>query len=198
MISSHSPFILFYCVFNLFSCLFIYSSALWISAFFQKPWLLECYWEAYILLNFLLNPKIDHFQMWLLRMILPWGADYIPIPTSTPLPQASCWVSIFHSSLKEEQCILIHCLLIDRALRCPYPCWLSRCVAGDRCIRTQSHQQVIGRTQHQVYLVALLGASLPCRAWHPSGWVAPMWMREGRTVVTEGTAAGVSAPTPCV
>lgn len=102
------------------------------------------------------------------------------------------------SLIPERGAVHSHSLFANRALRCPYPCWLSRCVAGDRCIRTQSHQQVIGRTQHQVYLLALLGASLPCRAWHPSGWVAPMWMGEGRTVVTEGTAAGVSAPTPCV
>lgn len=53
----------------------------------QKPWLLELYWDEEVFLNFLLNPKIDHFQIWLFRMIFSWCSDSTPTPISTPLPR---------------------------------------------------------------------------------------------------------------
>lgn len=57
----------------------------------QKPWLLEFCYGTEIFLKFLLNPKIDPFQIWLFRMIFFWCADSTPTSIPTPLPQASCW-----------------------------------------------------------------------------------------------------------
>lgn len=149
--------------------------------FLSELWLLEFYWEAAFFLSFLLNPNIDHFQVCLWRMVTSWGADCPSAPPPNSFTRGLP-LGLSPSLIPERETIYSHLLFASRVFRHPYPCWLSSWVAGDSCVSSCSSVS-------------------PCVRSSPAGCSSDMlevWMGAGRNVLTEGPAAGVSAPTHCV